>query len=261
MFSRPATTSVKFWIAVRLTTTSGKKYVATIKVKNILPASFNSSKEATITNVSGPDKKGNYTITVDYLTPYNKNYDELNGLKVGDTLDFNGKETTITAMYSLTDDYDLEPISAFSDECVGIICKVKNWKDFYPEDEADYRSYPENQIFGLYRSYDGIYYAYDDYEYAPDCYVLLGYSYPSQVKLTVDKKTRIYPAYVDYNKNPDGCEITADVYFAAIGNKELQEELGFYIYEGTTFSIYEKYNKKTGQHTDVVAEIREIYTP
>ena len=246
--------------SVRISTKSGKKYVKTIKIKNILPASTNSNKEATITGVSGPDKKGNFTITVDYLTPYNKNYDELVGLKVGDTLDFSGKETTIISMYSLSDNYELVPMSAYDDTCVGIICQVKNWKDFYPEDEWEYRKDPANQVFGLY-SFGGLYYAYDDYEYAPDCYVMLGYTYPSQVKLKVNSKTKVYPAYVDREKYPDGCELTAEEYFSLIGNKDLQDQMGIYIYEGINFKIYEKYDKKTGQHTDVVAELHEIYTP
>ncbi|MBR4344868.1 MAG: hypothetical protein IKP88_19550 [Lachnospiraceae bacterium] len=247
--------------SVRLTTTDGKKYASTIKIKNILPASANSAKEATITKISSkPNKKGYYTVTVDYETPYNKTYDELVGLKVGDTLSFNGKDTTIISMFAIDDNYDPVPITSFSDACRGIVCQVKDWKEFYPESE-DYREDPQNQTFGLISRDGGLFIAYDDYEYAPDCYVKLGYTYPAQVKLKINKNTKVYPAYFDREMYPNGCEITADVYLSLLTNKDLADQLGIYIYPGTTFTIFEKYNKKTGKHTSVIAELHEIYYP
>ena len=246
--------------SVRLTTTSGKKYVKTIKVKNIVPVSQNSSKEAIITDISAPDKDGNVTITVDYLTPYNKNYEELVGTKVGDTLDFGGKKATIVSMYELDDSYDLVPITSFTDECKGIICKANNWKEFFSSDE-DYRENPQNQMFGLISFDGGLYIAYDDYDYAPDCYVKLSYVYPSGVKLKVTKDTVVIPAYVDHIKNPDGVQLSISEYVALKADKELQDEMGVYINDSITYEIYEKYSKKKGTHTDVVDIIHEIYTP
>ena len=247
--------------SVRLTTNTGKKYVMTIKINNLLPSSENSAKEATITGISGPDKDGNYTITVDYETAYSKTSKELKGKKIGDKLDFNGKKATITAMYSLDDNYELKSISAFDNNCYAVICQTDNWKEFYDENSEEYRSDPSNQLFGLI-SYDGkIFYAYDDYEYAPDCYVTLGYTYPSQVELKLNKDTIVKPAYIDREKNPNGCEITADLYVSMIGNQELQEEYGIYIFDGTVFRIYEKYDKKIKKHTDIVDVLAEVYYP
>ncbi len=244
--------------SVRLTTKSGKKYVKTVKVKSMLPASADSNKEAVIKKISKPDKKGTYTITVDYLYPYNKTYDEVVGIKVGDTIDFFGKEATVTQLYTYGEDYELVPITAFDDSCQVIVCKPKNYKDFYPD--AIYGDNPDSYSFGLLNE-GGIFIAYDDYEYQDDAYVPVNFAYRSDVKLKAGKNTKVQLAYYDRERYPDGCVISMKEYVALKDNSDLQEEYGVYLYNETNFYIFDKYDKKAKKHTDVAEIIQEIYTP
>ena len=244
--------------SVRLITKSGEKYVKTVKVKTKFPASENSNKEAVIKKISGPDKKGSYTITVDYLYPYNKKYDEINGIKVGDKLDFFGKEATVTRLYTIDEDDEFVPITVFDDSCYAVICKPENYKDFYPN--AEYGDDPETYSFGLLNE-GGSFVAYDDYEYGSDAYVTVNFVYKADVKLKAGKNTKVQPAYYDRSRYSDSCEISMKEYVDLKGDDSLKEEYGIYTYGEMTYYIFEKYDKKAKKHTDVVDILQEIYYP
>ena len=250
------------YYSVRVTLKNGKKYVKSIKIKNMKPCSFNSSIPAKIKSISKADADGNYTMTVDYYAAYNKTYDEVYGTKVGDTLDFMGKEAKIVKMFKLDGDGEPVEIKKFEDGCRLIVCAPKDYHDFYGDEYKEYyEDNPEHTYFGLLSIDGSIYKAYEDYDLYGDNYVTLDFVYASDVKLKINKNTRVSLAYADSEKYGLDCYISGKKYAQIRRNGAKPEDEGLNVFEGTEFHIYEVYDTATGDFTDVVSEMIEIYTP
>ena len=251
--------------SVRITAKSGKKYVKSIKVKNIEPSSERSNLDARITGVSGPDKKGEYTIIVDYYGQVTVDSSKVLGRKIGDKIRI-GERGIAKIVEILGEDssyeYTIDQTKVQKDSCVVLIPDdPKSFFGIEDEDEDSYYSYNDYK-FGLIMSYTGDKFvaclAYDQSEeYRDELYDKIY----SNVKLKVNDKTSVHPAYVYRENDSSYVSISAPEYFELFNNMELQEETGIYVHEGVGVWIYEEYNKKTGKFTDYVSEIVEIYTP
>ncbi len=252
--------------SVRVTAKSGKKYVKRIKINNIEPCSDRSILDARIKEFSGPDKKGEYTITVDYYGLVTVEASKVLGRNLGDKVRI-GDRGIAKIVEILGEDsdheYTVQQTKVQATSCVVLI--PDDPKSFYgikSEDDDIYYSY-NGYRFGLFMSYSGDVFvacqAYDEpEEYRDELYDKVY----SNVKLKVNDKTVIRPAYTEWSKyGMKTVTLSVSEYLALRNNRELQEEKGIYVYEGVGVWIYESYDKKTGEFTDYVSEIVEIYTP
>ena len=250
---------------VRVTTKSGKKYVKSIKIKNLCLLSENASCVYRILKVSNPNSKGNYTITVDCKRQLTAPYSLFRGTKVGDTVKLaEGAKLKImefrkyaNGAYTTQDKYD--------DDVTIVVVRPLNPSDLYNTDE-DYpysiEESPNYYDFGFINDsdYEETLNAWIDYEWYDDgdYYVPLYYSMGTK-KFVVTKKTNVKLAYVDWTVENAPKEISGTDYCAIRkGTKEIE---GVYVYDTVDVSIFEKYDKKTNSFTNVVGEIKEIYTP
>ncbi|MBR4725413.1 MAG: hypothetical protein IK071_06485 [Lachnospiraceae bacterium] len=264
------TTEATFWArrngtySVRVTTKSGKKYVNYIKISNLEPTSERGEMVANITNVSKPDSKGNYTITVDYKAELTAEPEIFEGTKAGDVVSIGGRDVEILDFLTLNENYEAVSQRKYDDKVECVVVLPKNAGDFY-DLSNDMNSYlvedPTAADFGFVRIGGDIFYAYDDFEYwafGGDYYVNLFDTVYSGVKLKVTADTFVRLAYADREKYGDIPGISGTDYCAIRrGTKELE---GVYVYDDIDLHIYESYSKKKG-FTDTVSEIVEIYSP
>ncbi len=247
--------------SVRAITKNGKKYVNFIKVKNLAPVDEDVKLEGMIRKISKPDKKGNYTITVDFYEQISLEPSAFKGKKVGDTLSVGGRMVTIMSMHKMDKDYNVIDMKQFDESTEMIVVRPKKATDFWNVELNEWvLDAPENADFGFIKSYSGDeYLAYSDYDYweAEGYYCDMSDLAIKGAKFKVNGKTTVRLAYSFGDDAPK--YISGTKYLAIKQGKETVE--GVNVYDGVSVYIYRKYNKKTGKFTNVVSEIKEIYMP
>lgn len=253
--------------SVRVVLKSGKKYVKTIKIKNILPKTERSNYDAAITEISDPDSKGDYTITVNYYSMLTLDPKEVLDKKPGDIIEVGNRgKAKILEIYTMDSSYYY---TEKQDEVVPESCVIllpEDPKTFYnitSEDQDTYYAYNDYK-FGLIQNNSWNNFvaciAYDEpEEYREEMYDTVY----KDVKLKVNKDTVIRPAYYDHEKyGYNGLEINIEKFLKLRNSLDLQQKEKIYI-TSSTFScwIYEAYDNETGKFTDYVSEISEIYSP
>ncbi len=243
------------YYSVRVTTKSGKKYVQSIKVKNILASDYLSICYSRIKDISKADKKGYYTLTADIYYQLAAEDSNVLGKKVGDTVDVDGFECTITDVLRFDDNGDPEHLTVVEDYSCRPVLTTDAY-EYFPE------SFKDDPYFGLVgnETSGGYFFAYDDYAW-DDCYSEFCSLLYKDAKFSINKKTVVFPAYYDMEKYGARYTINADTYIALRGNEKKQQKLGIHFYDSTDWILYAHYDAKTDEFTDYLDEIYEIYSP
>ena len=249
--------------SVRLTTKSGQKYVKSIKVKNFAVTSENSESSYFIKKISGPSAKGNYSITCDVKTQLTTRYSTFRGTKKGDTVNLGGgKYVTIIEYWKISKNNEIYKPNKYDDEVAVVVVRPQNPADFYDKlyDNINLEEQPSFYDFGFINdsNYEETLNAYEDYAWfeGGDYYVPI-YKNLGTRKFIVTKNTVVKPAYMSSSLGYD--EISGTDYMKLwLGKKQID---GIYIVKDVELKIYEKYDKKNKEFTDVAAYIKEIYMP
>lgn len=243
------------YFSIRVTTVSGKKYVKSIKVKNILDNADLCEFRAVITNISEADKDGYYTLTADLYEQFAAHVSEVIGKKVGDTINIYGFDCTITDIIKFDENGEIQHVKKVTDyTCRPIL--TTEYNNSLP------KSFKDNPYFGLVCLYATHEYfnAYDDYEWE-DCYSPFCYKYDTNTKFRVNKKTKVYLADYDFTQYGSRYYLPANKYISLIGNTKKQEKLNIHIYDHPEYYFYPSYNAKTDEASDYLEEIEELYSP
>ncbi len=246
--------------SVRITTKSGKKYVKSIKVKNFGMTSENAHCSYFIKKISGPSKKGNYTITCDVKEQLTTSFNTFRGTKTGDTVDIgDGKYVKVLEYWKMDENYQVYKLDKYDDEVGVVVVRPKNPLDFYDklEEYVDLDEQPAYYDFGFINDsdYEETLNAYSDYAWwdGGDYYVPV-FNNLGTKKFIVTKNTNVKLAYSSNLPEISG----TDYMQLRLDQKEIE---GVYVPDDVELRIFEKYDKKTKQFTDVAAEIKEIYMP
>ena len=246
--------------SARVTTKSGKKYVKSIKVDNIVVQSEHSEQIKTITDISSRDSKGNYKIKVDFKYPLNTSSNTFEDTYTGDTIYLPEGPVVIQDFMWKDENGDIKHQDYWDEYIQCIVVLPKNPADFYDMEKCDYLyDNPEHADFGfLPGDYDNEYVAYDDYEYWDDgdYYVPLYRTIYSGIEFKITGKTKVKLAYSE-----EGAPniISGREYFD-IMTGHAEEIEGVHIYGDLNYYLYEDYTEKDG-FTDVVKYLVEIYMP
>ena len=249
------------YYTVRVTTTSGKKYVKSIKVKNLLNNCYLSQCYSQIKNISKADNNGNYTLTADVYSQLGARVDDVLGKKVGDTIIvsdtfmFEEFECTITDVIRFDGYGEPEHLDTVEDySCRPVL--TTEYCDLFTE------YFKDDPYFGLvFNNTTGAYFmAYDDFAW-DDCYSEFCCLISKDAQFLIDKKTLVFPANYDMQKYGFRYTIDAETYIALRGNKKKQQKLGIIIYDSLDCRLYMHYDSKTDAFTNYLDEIFEIYSP
>ncbi|MBR6476314.1 MAG: hypothetical protein IKS98_12835 [Lachnospiraceae bacterium] len=247
------------YYSARVTTKSGKKYVACVKVKNIAPKSDNSRLMAYITKVSKPDSEGNYTVTADYYKQLTAVKSNFAGKGKGDIVEINGRKVELLEFYKKVSYTESVPLDSFTDDTEMVVVKPVDPKEF-ADIKDDYNDNVfvnyDNLDFGYVIAGNNWFYAFLDYDYwmdGSDYYVGLNEKFKTNSKLKVTKDTTV------------GLCLTSDVIsgtdYLSYREGYADTPEGMYVSKNTPMHIYEKYDKKKKKFTNTVSEIDEIYRP
>ena len=263
-------TTASFWVyengyySVRITTKSGKKYVKSIKIKNLGVLSENSNHVYQIKKISGPSAKGNYSIIVDCMETLKARYDDFRGTKIGDTVLINDEiYVTVIDFRKLDGEGYYTSQDKYDDAVDCVVVRPKNPADLFELKEyVDLKENPDYYDFGFINrsDYEEHLVAYSDYEWFctdSDYYVPIYYSLGT-IKYIVTKNTNVKLAYVDSESGAPSMISGTDYMEIRLGKKEIK---GIFVPDDVELKIFEKYDKKKFEFTNVVSEIKEIYMP
>lgn len=252
---------------VRVTTKSGKKYVKSIKIKNLCPLTETSSCVFNIKKVSKPSKKGNYTITAEAQIQLTAPYSVFRGTRVGDTVTLeSGKQLKIIEFRKLVEgEYSHTTQNSYDDEVGCVVVRPLNPSDFYDTSDDIYVDLKENPAyydFGFINDsdYEETLNAWNDFEWWDDGdYYVPMYKSLGTMDFIVTKNTNVKLAYVSWEVENAPTEISGTDYCEMLrGNKTIE---GVTLINDVEVKIFVKYDKKAKEFTNVVGEIKEIYTP
>ena len=246
------------YYTVRLIDKKGNKYVKSINVKNILPSDEIASKASLIKSVSTKkDSKGYYTLTADVFEQFSASYDKVLGKRVGDKIKLNGYQCEITNVIYFDDNGEILEAQGVKDYTCRPVVKLLDTEDYYTE-------YPEANVyeFGLVCRGEGEdFYGYDDYSWE-DCYVDAQFYLYRDKTFKFNKKTKYYPAYYNWEQLRNDFRYTNGTNFLKIKTqKNAGDKLGMWSYTGTQSYLFVHYDTKTGEFTDYLDEICDIYSP
>ena len=252
------------YYSARITTKSGERYVNYIKISNFAPVSEDSEYVAKIKKVSKPNSKGNFTITVDYLTPLVATESDFSGKNIGDIVNINGREVEILEFNDL-DYFEIIGQDNFDKNTSMVVVKPVDSKDFSDiVNDSSEKVFAKNPdaAYGYIRGGDGVFTAYLEYDSwdGGDFYGLLYETVKSGIKYKVTSKTNVKLYRINWQYKDAKLTMSGKDYLAI--RKGIKEQVEWaYVSKTASMRIYQAYDKKTGEFTNVISEIIEIYKP
>lgn len=252
------------YYTVRITDINNKKYIRSIKIKDIKPAGEYGKNVAYITSIGPKAADGTYTITADFVKNISLPYKKLIGKKVGDTVKVEGNTGKITRILSFDDEgYLKEGKKTVDDYADRVMVRFSTHDNLY--DYYNYPDYDPDAEYGFASRNEGAdWFLYSDADFE-ECYANAESIIKTNVDLKLTKDSQIQPSMYDYTEY--GFEYTIGAEDYALLFKELRVDyISEYATEINVYPqfwghIYQKYDSETKTFTDEIEFIRELYTP